>query len=308
MIRVATIGCAMGAILSVATLPVVPTRAQSTPVEAQAQAPSSNDDIVVTAREAANEAQVRALARAITPRLPFDEPLARFTYPLCFATGGLPRSMLIDVANRLVSNAQQAKLRLAGERCKANVVVMFVDDGKAEAASIAKRHSGIFGDAQPSEIRRILDEPGPVHVWTAAEIRSRDGDRLMPNLNGPPTLKVPIASHIVLPVRRDMLYSVILIDRKAVIGRSLDQVADYATMRTLAAVRPKGATGGDTILTLFDPEPARPPAGMTDFDRSYLSALYAGAGNQRAGTKIGQIARSIIKQTAAPPAKPQKRD
>jgi hypothetical protein len=203
---------------------------------------------------------------------------------------------------RRADDAAQAGIRLAGDGCDPNIVVIFVDDGKAELTALAKRRPLLFGDSQPSEIRAILNEPGPVHVWTASEIRSRDGDRLDYGGSGPPTLKVPIATRIGLPVRRDMLSTVMLIDRKAVLGRSLKQIADYAAMRTLAMVRPKGASGGDTILTLFDPDTATPPAGMTGFDTGYLKALYAGSGTQRGPAKVGMIARSIIREGARAPS------
>lgn len=166
---------------------------------------------------------------------------------------------------------------------------------------LLKRRPGLFGNMELSAIRAVIDEPGPVHAWTVSEVRSRDGDRLYLGANNIPTLNVPIASRIVLPTRRDMLTSLILIDRKAVLGRSLQQIADYVAMRTLAAVRPKGATGGDTILTLFDPDAAAPPAAMTPFDRGYLKAVYEGSGNQRSVTKVGEIARSIAKDAGSTP-------
>ncbi|MCU6455837.1 hypothetical protein LPN01_17290 [Sphingomonas sp. A2-49] len=265
----------------------------------RAQEAPPGDTIVVEGKALADAAKVRALARAITPRLGFDQPLARFTDPVCFATAGLPRPMLQAIGARMADDAAQAGIELAGERCQPNVLVIFVDDGLVELKSLLKRRPGLFRDKEPAEIRTILAEPGPVHVWSVSEIRSRDGDRLNYGGGGPPTLKVPVATRIGLPVRRDMLSTVMLVDRKAVPGRSLDQIADYAAMRTLAMIRPKGATGGDTILALFDPDTAVPPAGMTGFDRGYLKALYEGSGSQRAFVKVAMIARSISKTGAS---------
>ena len=248
--------------------------------------------IVVEGRAPADEARIRALARAITPRVGFEQPLARFTDPVCFATAGLPAPMLAAIGQRLAEDADAAGIRLAGDRCSPNILVMFVDDSRVEVQTLMKRRPWLFGGRQPSEMREILDEPGPVHLWSVSEVRSRDGDRLSPNLDSPPTLRVPVATRIGLAIRRDMLSTVMLVDRKAVLGRSLRQVADYAAMRTLAMIRPKGATGGDTILTLFDPA-ATPPLEMTGFDRGYLKALYEGSGTQRGATKVAMIARSI---------------
>lgn len=266
------------------------------------------DPIVVEGRAPPDEVKIRALARAISPRVGFDQPLARFTDPVCFATAGLPAPMLRTIGARLAENADAAGIALAGDGCTPNILVMFVDDSREEAERLMKRRPWMFRDYQPSEMREILKEPGPVHVWSVSEVRSRDGDRLSQSADGPPTLQVPIATRIGLAIRRDMLSTVMLVDRKAVLGHSLQQMADYAAMRTLAMIRPKGATGGDTILTLFDPA-AAPPTEMTAFDRGYMKALYDGSGTQRGATKVAMIARSIVKaadkdRTDAPAGKP----
>lgn len=278
------------------------TAAAATGVSAQTAPPAdpgtAADPIVVEGRALPDEAKIRALARAISPRVGFDQPLARFTDPVCFATAGLPLPMLRTIGARLAENADAAGIALAGEGCTPNILVMVVEDSRAEAERLMSRRPWMFRDYQPSEMREILKEPGPVHVWSVSEVRSRDGDRLFQSIDGPPTLQVPIATRIALAIRRDMLSTVMLIDRKAVPGRSLQQIADYAAMRTLAMIRPKGATGGDTILTLFDPA-AAPPTEMTAFDRGYLKALYDGSGTQRGATKVAMIARSIVKAADA---------
>ena len=286
----------MGAGLIALAGTIVP--AASAQVAPPATAEADANPIVVEGRALPEEAKIRALARAISPRTGFDQPLARFTDPICFATVGLPTAVLRSIGDRLAEDADLAGIDLAGDGCSPNILVMFVEDSHAETKALLKRRPGLFGDLQPSEIRAILNEPGPVHVWSASEIRSRDGDRQFRNLDGPPTLKVPVATRIGLAIRRDMLSTVMLIDRQAVTGRSPRQVADYAAMRTLAMIRPKGATGGDTILTLFDPD-ATPPAEMTAFDRGYLKALYGGSGTQRGATKVAMIARSIAKDAAS---------
>ncbi len=259
----------------------------------QDSAPTAGD-IVVEGRPLPEEARVRALARAISPRTGYDQPLARFSDPVCFATAGLARPMLLTVADRLVQNAQAAGLRLGGDGCDPNVMVLFTDDGRADLKATMKRHPGLFRNQNPNEIRAILDEPGPVHVWSTSETRGADGERMFYDSNGIPSLRIPTATRIRLMVRRDMLSTVVLIDREAVPGHSLRQVADYAAMRTLAMIRPKGATGGDTILTLFDPDQPDPPTEMTAFDRGYLKALYEGSGAQRGATKVAMIGHSIV--------------
>jgi hypothetical protein len=54
----------------------------------------------------------------------------------------------------------------------------------------------------------------------------------------------------------------VLFDRAAVSGKTLVQLADYATMRGIARTRPAESDGQplDTILTLFDPSHATGPS------------------------------------------------
>lgn len=86
--------------------------------------------------------------------------------------------------------------------------------------------------------------------------------------------------------------SILLIDQDAAVGKTLNQLADYAARRTLAKVRTKGATG-DTILTLFDAPSGQAPRALTAFDSGYLKAPYHGPPTLRASTEVGEIAREI---------------
>jgi len=78
----------------------------------------------------------------------------------------------------------------------------------------------------------------------------------------------------------------VLFDRTGVRGKTVIQLADYATMRGFARTRPaEGDAAIDTILALFD-EGAVPPGGLTDFDKAYLRSLYEGIPNLRGQSRI----------------------
>ncbi|MGC6547627.1 hypothetical protein ACP0HG_26785, partial [Escherichia coli] len=74
--------------------------------------------------------------------------------------------------------AELAGLKLAGEGCKPNVVILFVDGVAAEVDKLVRRKWWVFGDRLPSEIRTIVEERGPVRAWSNSEVRSSDGDRV----------------------------------------------------------------------------------------------------------------------------------
>ncbi len=265
---------------------------QVPPVTQQQPAGIPDDSIVVTGRKAPDAATVRALTQSVTPEIAFNQPMARFADPICLATAGLPSAALGAIADRLFEDAQQAGLTLAGEHCRPNVVLLFVADGQVEIDVLAKKRPQFFGDLDLHDFRKVLAEPGPVHLVTRTAIRSRDGEPLYEG-----TLEVSTASQAALPFRRDVVASVMLIDRDKVQGLSFVQIADYAAMRMLALARAKVRAGSATILTLFDAGQAAPPAELTDFDRGYLRGLYSGAANERGILKVERIARDIIKAT-----------
>jgi hypothetical protein len=174
--------------------------------------------------------------------------------------------------------------------------VLFVDDGRRDLTDLRRRRPTMFANLDRSAIRRIAAMPGPVHVVTTSRERGSQGDPIFVGINGDRILNVPFASRVVLPIRRDITASVVLIDRSAIVGLTSRQIADYAAMRSLAMLNPDGALSGTSILTLFAPANAPVPEGMTPFDRGYLKALYTGSGDQRAIAKIDQIARGIASE------------
>jgi hypothetical protein len=166
-----------------------------------------------------------------------------------------------------------------------------VDDGQATIRDIEHERYWLFNDMPRHELRELLGEEGPVHVWTATTLRTRDG---MPAGSG----QWMASSRIYLAMREDIVWVLVLFDRDDARGKTLLQLADYATMRGLARTRPVEADGQpmDTILALFDAGSA-PPAEMTAFDRAYLGAIYDGLPNMPGITKVLGVNRQLRRQS-----------
>lgn len=256
--------------------------------------------VIVTAPAPQSRDRVRDLAAEVTSITGLDLPLTRFTDPICARVLGLSPRELAPIATRLMHNARGAGLRVASQGCSPNVLVMFVRDGAAEVADVAKNRPHLLARLRPAELRRLLSERGPVRAWSASLVRGRDGEQLdTEGGSTPPSLRLLSASRMTLPVRRDTLLSVVMIDIGAVSGRKVNQIADYVSMRALAPTRPPGSQWADTILSLFEPGAARTPTAMTAFDRGYLRSFYAGSGNERAGVTIGRITEQITRRSSA---------
>lgn len=256
--------------------------------QASAQQSPSEPDIVVTARERS----IGELAAAITLDLSNDSPMARFFDDICFEVLGLPAGYAAPIRSRLIENARSAGAPVASEHCSPNALVIFVKDGQSELADIAARRPYLLESLSDVERSRLLVEPGPARAWVNSEIRGSDGQQIGLDLRLPGA----VMSRIVLPIRRDLLSSVVLIDIRAIAGLSLQQLADFATMRLLAQTRSKGIKSPDTILSLFSMDRSAAPTSLTPFDRAYLKACYAGIGNERVRTKLGRIASMLRKR------------
>ena len=248
--------------------------------------------------------EVNRQARSITVASNiFDEPLALFQSPVCPGVAGLPEELGNFIVDRIRYNTERAGLRLdeAGD-CRVNLLVSFVIDGQSALQAMASDGNSLLAHIPVSEKRRLLNDSSPVHAWSVISERTRDG---MPirgrrELGMMPTINTQSANSLfLLPTRKDIEISVVVIDIPAIDGMSAVQVADYATMRGLVRTRPvTGDATYGTILNLFD-EDSLHPSEMTTFDVAYVNAMYANMPNIAGATKIGAVRGMMDREIAA---------
>lgn len=279
--------------------------ALTVPVSAQEDAA---DDIVVTGRVEAppTTTEVTSQARAITaPTALRHLPLPRFEDRLCPGIFGMKPDYASLMIDRIRANAERLDLWMSEDdgTCRPNFIVAFVDDGQAALAQIERNQGWLMQGLTTADRRELLAEDGPVRVWTTTQTRTRDGLPVprRETLDNPPTVSMWMAhSKIYLATREDITQVIVLFDRKDIYGKTLVQLADYATMRGLARTRPVDGDGQamDTILALFDPD-GSPPLEMTQFDRAYLGAVYDNIPNIPGITKVLGVNRQLRRQANA---------
>lgn len=259
----------------------------SSALVAPAWGQDGGDSIVVTGQaERPSSDVVAAQARAITRADPAlrDVPLAQMQDRLCPGVIGMTVDGAAPIIDRIRATARDLGIPLADDaQCHANLVLMIVADGAQELAALHRSSPQLFETLTVPDRRDLLDGPGPAHAWHITSMRSRDGFRIpqAESLDRPPATTMWSAhSKIYLAVRQDIDASFVLLDSAAVKGKTLVQLADYATMRGLARTRPPAgdAAGLDTILSLFAND-GPPPQGLTAFDRAYLTSLYSSPAN-----------------------------
>jgi len=271
-------------------------------VPAGAQETVPDGDILVTGQaEAPLPAgnAVAAQARAITHATSGlkSVPLALVQDPLCPGVMGMKEAGALPLIDRIRANARALDVPLAAEDdCNPNLVIVIADGEQLGVAGLQRKSPHLFASLTLHERQELAADPGPVHAWNLTEMRTRDGMQMggRQGLVNPPVVSMWMAhSKIYIPVRTDIIASFILLERDAVQGKTLVQLADYVTMRGLAQTRPpEAATALDTILALFDGDGPR-PAEMTAFDRAYLGALYDSIPNLPAISKLTGVSRQL---------------
>lgn len=242
------------------------------------------DDVTVTGQREIAPKTARRYVSEISAGV--DGQLTRFNEPVCPTVIGIAEDYGRTIAQRIRTVAREAGAPVADEKCRGNLVVIFAKDADALVKYMRARTPQMFEGVDDAELKRAFRE-GPVHAWNTTEIRNEDGQR------GNSTLTVRSASIINRSTQQAIIGSMIVLDHKATLGKTLSQLADYVAMRALAgALPPREGMAVDTILTLFDDKAAAPPQ-LSGVDRSYLRGLYSVNPTAPDHIAKGRISRQI---------------
>lgn len=242
-------------------------------------------------------AAAAAFVSAVPAAAENDEPTPRFEDAVCPGVAGLKTEVAELMVGRIRQNAERLGRRMApAETCEPNLIVAFVDNGQAEMRQMDRNQSFAFVEMSPSERQALLTETGPVHVLSRVFTRTRDG---LPVYRRDSLTDLPHAtmwmahSKIYTGTRRDIVHALVLLDKSAVRGMSVDQLADYATMRALVHEPPTAMEAGtDSILMLFEAPAGARPQRLTGFDLALLGGLYEGIPNLPGNARQATIAKA----------------
>lgn len=237
-------------------------------------------DVVVEGRRL--EALVREFVNEVSQPAN-NRGLARWNRPICVGAVNLRSEVGQYVIDRISDVARELDVEAGEPGCRPNILIVAAADGAALASALVEdrprnfdlRHNGT--DAGTAAFRAFRTGNQPVRWWQISlPIDSDTGGRAvrLPGDAAPPLIRVFAASRLRTQIRDDMVRSIIIVDVDRLGGATLVQLADYLALVALAQVDGEAETEGyPTILNLFA-DPASAPAGLTDWDRSYLTALY----------------------------------
>lgn len=239
-----------------------------------------------------------AAALAATPAFArADEPMPRFEDAICPGVAGLSVDAAEYMVGRIRQNAEALGRRMApADSCKPNIIVAFVTNGQSIIEAMNRDGAYVFSDLAKGERDALLSDSGPAHVVSRVVARTRDGQPVYgeANLTSPPQAYMWMAhSKIYTATQRNIVHALVLIDQAAMRGMSIEQLADYVTIRAFVNRPPApGKTGADSILALFTSPANARPAGLTAYDRALLDTLYEGVPNLSAEARIAAIERA----------------
>lgn len=254
------------------------------PAAAQ-DAAGANEEIVVQGELEEAEQQVESLTREITRRPRTDKPISKRYSGICVGVLGMSENFAHVMIAKIEQNARALDIHVLGDGCKVNTLVAFTRESRTEIERLREDEPWLFETLLDYEYERILRGNGAVQAWHSTAVKGADGKLLRTAmLSCPPSCPPreaqindqPFASNISQQLRVDIEGSIVVFDNAYVPGKSIQQLADYATMRLFAPTDDvSGEESGQmpTILSLFGGD-GDAPDGLTPFDRAYLGALY----------------------------------
>ena len=291
--------------------PETPAAVTAQPTMDASDATADEDDpIVVTAPPTPLERQkeLRKLVRAIMREPRSGRTIGTFFDPVCPKVFGLPDAVAEVMQERIRANVEtlDANRRNSSADCKHNLSVVFVPPSEGSAHTWFDGESEHLHHLKSYERAWVVEEDGPVRAWTYDLMRSADGHVLadgtgegssgtqFQNRN-----RISFASRLQSPITMEIAGAVVMIELASVDGRTIEQLADYATMRGIAnlgGIGPNAAPVAPTILTLFQDDAEDAPGELTTFDRAFLSKLYGASRNTTERQYYSKIAAQAAQE------------
>jgi hypothetical protein len=218
--------------------------------------------------------------------LPPGGGYARWHKSVCIGVHNLEVSAAQYIVDRISMLAFDVGLDPGEPGCTPNVMIIFTTEASRLAAELVDSQPGLFRPFGPACCMQLglaaLDEfvktDRPVRWWHVSmpvDTRMRQRAIQMPT-DSPgqyPIINVAGPSRIHNGVADELQQVVIVVDGTQLAGTTWEEIGDYLAVVSLAQINPQtNPDSFDSILNLFSNPAAY--SGLTDWDRSYIRALY----------------------------------
>lgn len=225
-----------------------------------------------------------------------DRSLARWRSGICVSTFNLRPDGAQYLIDRVSTVAQDIGLTPGAPGCSPTVLIVATDHPSEMARALAERSKRVLRpggagmDRGGSALRAFESSSAPVRWWQvsmpvdsmtlgrATRIPGETYTDAEAKIDAP-TVSV-MSSKATNQIVDDIYKTIIILDAREISNVSSQQLADYVSMVTLAQINPQANTSGyASILNVFQNPDATP--GLTEWDKAYLSGLYATTRTQR---------------------------
>ena len=254
--------------------------------------------------------------------------ISRWHDPVCVQVEGLAQpAQASQIKARIEEVAQAVGVQAGAKGCEANVEIVFTDDPQGTIDEAAKRRADLLGYYHRRDYNTLKTIKHPIQAWyktatagesayagaenpgfdpsvgagskthrPAGKVTTDDPENGTPNACG-------ASPHFTACLTSEFQNVFILVDNKALQGRTLGPIADYLTV--LALSQPK-ALDRCTALPSSHDRTAKSacggraaPDGLTQTDAAWLTALYASdpeaKGDSERSDIAGRMADMLIK-------------
>jgi hypothetical protein len=217
---------------------------------------------------------------------------ARWHHQVCVGVHNLENSAAQYIVDGISSLALDVGLEPGEPGCRPDVNILFATDAREMASYMVESQPRVFRpaggfagtDLGLEALDEFVESERAVRWWHVslpvdartgvAAIELAETKGLCGKAYCPPQIAVAGPSRIHNGTRDDLQYVIIIVDATKLTGTTWQQLADYLAVVSLAQIDPKTDPAAfDSILNLFSNPAAY--SGLTDWDRSYIQALYA---------------------------------
>jgi hypothetical protein len=239
---------------------------------------------------------------------PRGRGLARWDRAICVGAANMNRQYAQVLIDRVSTIALELGLEIGEPGCRPNIMIAAAADADELAAALVKDEPHGFRpalaqtDLGSDALAVFQTTDAPVRWWHVSLPVTVDTGEIAIKLRGEEASFVVVrdASRLRANVRDDLARVVVILDATQIGGIPYGALSDYVALVALAQIDPAADTSPwPSILNLFGS--TEPPAGLTDWDRDYLHALY-GASRDRA--RASQQAREIVRGMVGAQAEP----
>jgi hypothetical protein len=242
-------------------------------------------------------------------RTPPGRGFARWHNRVCVGVHNLENRAAQYIVDRISSLALEVGLEPGEPGCPPDVNIVFATNAKETASLMIEDRRAfmpVAGNAGMDLGRAALEDfahsERAVRWWhVSLPVDARTGGpaiEVSKNCGQAhcfPTVNVAGPSRLHNGTRDDILYVIIVVDATQLKGTTWQQLGDYLAVVSLAQIDPSSNPADfDSILNLFTNPAAY--SGLTDWDRSYIRALYEFDQERITSLQANQIVSRIVEE------------